>query len=101
MVYWIQNLITSHSVGVGDPLPEEVVRAAMLLRANTLAKGFSGVRLELVEKLLEMINKKVYPFVPEKGSVGSSGDLAPLSHICLVMLGLGEAFHEGKRISEP
>ena len=94
-----RNLILSHAAGVGDCLTEETVRAAMLLRANSLAKGFSGIRLTTVEKLLEMLNKKVYPAVPCKGSVGASGDLAPLSHVALVMMGAGEAFVEGRRVS--
>ncbi len=91
-----RNLILSHSTGVGDPLPEEVVRAAMLLRINSLSKGYSGIRLSTIEKLIEMLNKDIYPFVPSKGSVGASGDLAPLSHIVLVMLGEGEAFVDGR-----
>ncbi|RLI50697.1 MAG: histidine ammonia-lyase [Candidatus Thorarchaeota archaeon] len=92
------NLIRSHSVGVGEPFPEEVVRGMMLLRANALAKGFSGVRLEVVETLLRMLNRGVTPVVPQQGSVGSSGDLAPLAHMVLVMIGEGEAFLEGKRM---
>lgn len=79
-----RNLILSHSVGTGDDLPEEVVRAAMLVRANTLAKGFSGVRLEVVQTLLDMINEGITPVVPSQGSLGSSGDLCPLSHMALV-----------------
>lgn len=80
-----RNLMTSHSIGVGDYFDEETVRAAMLLRANSLAKGYSGVRIELVEKLIAMLNKRVYPAVPSKGSLGASGDLAPLSHLGLAM----------------
>src|SRR5512139_439248 len=79
------NLITSHACGVGEPLPEEVVRAAMLIRANTLARGYSGIRLETLETLLEMLNRGVHPIIPEKGSLGASGDLAPLSHLVLVL----------------
>jgi histidine ammonia-lyase len=94
-----KNLIRSHSVGVGNPLPEEIVRAAMLIRANTLAKGYSGVRVEVVETLIEMLNRGVHPIVPEKGSVGASGDLAPLSHMALVLMGEGEAFYKGERMS--
>jgi len=94
-----ENLILSHSTGVGEPFPEEVVRAMLLIRANTLAKGNSGVRKEIIETLIEMANKGVYPLIPEKGSVGSSGDLAPMAHLVLVMLGKGEAFYKGKRIS--
>jgi histidine ammonia-lyase len=79
-----RNLILSHSVGTGDPLPTEIVRAAMLVRANTLAKGHSGVRPEIVEILIRMLNKRVTPVVPSQGSMGSSGDLGPLSHMALV-----------------
>ncbi len=89
------NLIRSHSSGVGKPLREEVVRALMLLRVNTLAKGYSGIRLETLETLVHMLNKGVHPKIPAKGSVGASGDLAPLSHMILVLLGEGEAEYEG------
>lgn len=92
------NLIRSHSVGTGTPFSEEVVRAAMLIRANTIAKGYSGARPIVVETLLEMLNKNVTPFVPEKGSVGASGDLAPLSHLAMVLMGEGEAYHDEKRM---
>jgi len=92
------NLIMSHSCGVGNPLSEEIVRAMMLLRANALSKGYSGARCETLEVLTSMINKGVHPIVPEKGSLGSSGDLAPLSHMVLTMLGLGEAIYKGKRM---
>ena len=85
-----RNLIISHAAGVGAPLSVEVVRAAMLLRANTLAKGFSGIRLSTLQLLLDLLNKGVHPIIPEKGSVGASGDLAPLSHMVLVLLGEGE-----------
>lgn len=89
------NLIRSHSSGVGKPLSRDLTRAVMLLRANTLAKGYSGVRLETLETLVKMINKKVHPIIPEKGSVGASGDLAPLSHMVLVIIGEGEAEYQG------
>jgi histidine ammonia-lyase len=78
-------LIVSHSAGVGEPFSPELIRASMLVRANTLAKGNSGIRIEVVQALIDMINKGVVPFVPRKGSLGASGDLAPLSHIALVM----------------
>lgn len=94
-----KNLIVSHSCGVGEPLPEEIVRAVMLLRANALAKGFSGIRPSTLNTLIEMLNKKVHPVIPEKGSLGASGDLAPLSHMVLVMIGEGEAFYNGERLS--
>jgi len=93
-----RNLILSHSCGVGEPLPEDVVRAMMLLRINALAIGCSGVRLETVKTLVEMLNKGVHPVIPEKGSLGASGDLAPLSHMVLVMIGEGEAFYKGERL---
>ncbi|MEM0135210.1 MAG: aromatic amino acid lyase, partial [Thermoplasmatales archaeon] len=78
-------LIMSHSAGVGDPLNPKYVRAAMLVRANTLSKGYSGIRVEVIQTMLDMLNKGVTPFVPKKGSLGASGDLAPLSHIALTM----------------
>jgi len=93
------NLIRSHAAGVGKPLSKEVVRAAMLLRANTLAKGYSGVRIEILEILVEMLNKGVHPVIPAKGSVGASGDLAPLSHMALVLMGEGEAEYKGEILS--
>jgi histidine ammonia-lyase len=82
-----ENLIRSHACGVGEPFPEDVVRAAILLRANTLCRGNSGVRLETLERLLQMLNDDIFPYVPQKGSVGASGDLAPLSHLVLVLIG--------------
>ncbi len=94
-----RNLILSHCAGVGDPLREEVVRAMLLLRANALARGFSGIRVSTVERLLEMLNRRVHPVVPSQGSVGASGDLAPLSHVAAVLIGEGEAFYEGRKMS--
>jgi len=94
-----RNLIISHACGVGRAFDEEVVRAIMLLRANALSIGNSGIRLETLKTLIEMINKGVYPYIPEKGSLGASGDLAPLSHMVLVLIGMGEAFVDGKRVS--
>src|SRR3989344_3945945 len=91
------NLIRSHASGVGEAFSEEVVRGALLLRANTFAKGHSGVRLELVEKTLEILNKRIYPFIPQQGSVGCSGDLAPLSHLALVVMGEGECIVNKER----
>jgi histidine ammonia-lyase len=93
------NLVRSHAGGVGDPLSEAESRAMLLLRANVLAKGWSGCRTELVELLASMLNAGVTPVIPEKGSVGASGDLAPLAHLALVVVGEGEAFYQGKRIA--
>ncbi|MEM2281369.1 MAG: histidine ammonia-lyase [Candidatus Bathyarchaeia archaeon] len=90
------NLIRSHAAGVGKPLGKDVVRATMLLRANTLAKGYSGVRPIIIETLVEMLNRGVHPIIPAKGSVGASGDLAPLSHMALVLMGEGEAEYMGE-----
>ena len=84
------NLLRSHAAGVGKPLPVRVVRAAMALRANVLAKGYSGIRLETLEALVAMLNRGVHPRVPSRGSVGASGDLAPLAHLALVLVGEGE-----------
>ncbi|MFN0111517.1 MAG: histidine ammonia-lyase [Blastocatellia bacterium] len=92
------NLVRSHSCGVGDPLPEKVVRAMMLHRANVLAKGYSGCRPLIVETLIAMLNNGVHPVVPAKGSVGASGDLAPLAHQALVVIGEGEAIYRDERL---
>jgi len=92
------NLLRSHACGVGDPLEEAEVRAAMLLRANSMAKGFSGVRPEIIECMLEMLNRGVHPVVPSRGSVGASGDLAPSAHMALVLIGEGEARFEGEHL---
>ena len=104
----MHNLIVSHACGVGEPLPEDIVRAAMLIRANTLARGYSGIRPETLELLLEMLKRGVHPVIPEKGSLGASGDLAPLSHMVLVLARdpdrstvepSGEAYFQGERMS--
>lgn len=94
-----RNLIISHSCGVGNPLSEDIVRGVMLLRVNALSRGFSGIRLSTMQVLIDMLNKGVHPIIPEKGSLGSSGDLAPLSHMVLVMLGEGEAIYKGERMT--
>lgn len=94
-----KNLIISHACGVGNPLDEEIVRGVMLLRANALSKGFSGARLSTINTLVEMLNNGVHPIIPEKGSLGASGDLAPLAHMVLVMIGEGEAIYNGERMS--
>ena len=92
------NLVRSHAGGVGSPLSEGESRAMLLLRANVLAKGFSGVRPALLELLVSLLNAGVHPVIPEKGSVGASGDLAPLAHLALVIIGEGEAFYRGERL---
>ena len=92
------RLLRSHACGVGEPYPDDVVRGAMLLRANALAKGFSGARTETVELLVECLNRGVVPSVPARGSVGASGDLAPLAHLALPLVGEGEAVVEGERL---
>ncbi len=92
------NLIRSHCAGVGEPHSEVESRAILLLRAAVLAKGFSGVRPEVAQCLVDMLNQSVHPVIPSKGSVGASGDLAPLAHLASVIIGEGEAFHQGKRM---
>ena len=93
-----ENLIMSHASGTGDPFPDETVRAILLLRANSLAKGFSGVRYELIETLVDFINHDICPIVPCQGSLGASGDLAPLSHLTLALLGKGKVRMHGELI---
>jgi len=93
-----KNLVMSHATGVGDPLSEQIVRAIILLKINSLAKGFSGVRLEVIQTLIDIYHAGIIPIIPAKGSVGASGDLAPLAHLTLVLIGLGEAFYKAKRM---
>src|SRR3989440_4178288 len=93
------NLLRSHSAGVGEPLSEEITRAMMLLLAASLGRGNSGARPETVEMLLDMLNEKFYPIIPSRGSVGASGDLAPLAHLGLVLVGEGEAVYNGQRLT--
>jgi histidine ammonia-lyase len=93
-----RNLVLSHAAGVGEPLPAEVVRAMLLLLAASLCRGRSGVRLVVVERLIDLLNHGITPVVPERGSVGASGDLAPLAHACLAMLGEGEVLVDGRRM---
>ncbi len=93
------NLVRSHAGGVGNPMSEAEARAMLLLRANVLAKGFSGTRPEVLDLLIGMLNAGVHPVIPEKGSVGASGDLAPLAHLALVVIGEGEAFYKGERMA--
>ena len=91
------NLVRSHACGIGNPLSAPEVRAMILLRANVLALGLSGIRLEVIELLCELNNRGIVPVIPEKGSVGASGDLAPLAHLSLTLIGEGEAFYNGER----
>jgi histidine ammonia-lyase len=93
------RLLRSHACGVGDPYPPEIIRAALVLRANALAKGTSGARVEVVEGLLELLNSGVLPYVPSRGSVGASGDLAPLAHLALPLIGEGRAWFDGELVS--
>ncbi|NIO42074.1 MAG: aromatic amino acid lyase, partial [Burkholderiales bacterium] len=93
-----RNIVRSHSVGVGPPLDKATVRALMLIRANTLAKGHSGIHPATLDLLLELINRGVNPVIPVQGSLGASGDLAPLAHMSLVLIGEGEAFFQGERM---
>jgi histidine ammonia-lyase len=92
------NLIRSHACGVGEPFPETVCKAMLLLRANALLKGFSGVRPLVIEMLMELLNREIIPVVPSQGSLGASGDLAPLSHLALVLIGEGEVIYKGQRM---
>ena len=94
-----KNLVRSHAVGVGPDLDERVVRAMLLVRANTLAKGFSGIRPEVVYLLVDMLNRGVHPRIPSQGSLGASGDLAPLAHMALVMIGEGEATVRSEKLN--
>jgi histidine ammonia-lyase len=91
-----RNIVLSHAVGVGEPLDTPTVRATMLIRANTLARGFSGIRVETLELILDCLNKGVHPIVPQKGSLGASGDLAPLAHFACVLIGEGRAEFKGE-----
>jgi histidine ammonia-lyase len=93
------NLVVTHAVCVGKPLSIEVVRAMLAIRINTLMRGHSGIRVSTLQALVELLNRDVIPVIPEKGSVGASGDLAPLSHLAIVLLGEGEAFYQGERMS--
>lgn len=94
-----RNILVSHAVGVGNLLDQPTTRAMMLIRANTLAKGHSGICEDTLNLLVEMLNRGVYPLIPEQGSLGASGDLAPLAHMALPLIGEGEAFYQGKRMS--
>lgn len=94
-----ENLVLSHATGVGKPLPDDVVRLIMALKASSMAQGHSGVRVETIEAILTLIEKEVYPVIPEKGSVGASGDLAPLAHLSSVLLGYGHVHYQGEKLS--
>lgn len=94
-----RNILISHAAGVGEPFDVPTVRAIMLIRANTLARGYSGIRLETLELLIEFLNLGIHPVIPQKGSLGASGDLAPLAHMALPLIGEGEAFVDDKKLS--
>jgi len=91
------NLIRSHACGIGDPFPEVVSRAMLVLRANALLKGFSGVRPIIIKRLIDLVNAEIHPIIPQQGSLGASGDLAPLSHLALVLIGEGEVLYKGQK----
>ena len=91
-----RSIVLSHAAGTGDFMQEDTVRLLMLLKINSLARGYSGIRLSVIEALITLFNAQVYPAIPEKGSVGASGDLAPLAHMSVVLLGEGEAFYKGR-----
>ncbi|SVB74456.1 uncharacterized protein METZ01_LOCUS227310, partial [marine metagenome] len=93
------NLVRSHAAGTGEELDEATVRAMLVIRANTLAMGYSGIRPSVVQLLVDMVNKGVHPCIPSRGSLGASGDLAPLAHMTLVLIGEGEALCHGQRLS--
>jgi len=92
------NLLRSHAAGVGEPLSEDVVRAMMLLLAASLARGNSGVRVDVINLLLSILNARFYPVIPSRGSVGASGDLAPLAHLGLILIGEGEVVYRGEQL---
>jgi len=94
-----RRLVLSHAAGTGDPLPDSVVRAILILKINGLARGFSGIRRSVIDALVALLNAEVYPRIPAKGSVGASGDLAPLAHMSATLLGIGEVSHKGKVLS--
>ena len=91
-----RSLVLSHAAGIGEPLSDAMVRLIMLLKINSLARGFSGIRRKVIDALIALVNAEVYPHIPLKGSVGASGDLAPLAHMSLVLLGESQARHKGQ-----
>ena len=101
LVHLQENLVRSHAVGVGEDLDDEIVRLIMLMKVVALAEGFSGVRLELVEMLCALINNNIYPRIPSRGSVGASGDLAPLAHMAGALIGIGEVRVNGSLMPAP
>ncbi len=94
-----KSIVLSHAAGIGEFMSDETVRLMMVLKINSLSRGFSGIRLSVIQALIQLVNSQVYPCVPQKGSVGASGDLAPLAHMSTVLLGEGQARHNGKIIS--
>lgn len=94
-----RSIVLSHAAGVGAMMDESTVRLLMVLKINSLARGYSGIRLEVIMAIIRLVNAEVYPCIPQKGSVGASGDLAPLAHMSTILLGEGEAFHQGKCVS--
>jgi histidine ammonia-lyase len=96
-----RSLVLSHAAGVGEPISDELVRLIMVLKVNSLSRGFSGIRRQVIDALIALINAEVYPHIPLKGSVGASGDLAPLAHMSLVLLGEGKARYKGQWLKRP
>jgi len=94
-----RSIVLSHAAGVGKLMSEATVRLLMVLKINSLARGYSGIRLRVIEALIKLVNAEVYPCIPQKGSVGASGDLAPLAHMSTVLLGEGEALYRGERLT--
>ncbi|MDE1713870.1 aromatic amino acid lyase, partial (plasmid) [Chromobacterium amazonense] len=94
-----RSIVLSHAAGIGQPMEDSTVRLVMALKINSLARGFSGIRRQVIDALVTLFNRQIYPVIPQKGSVGASGDLAPLSHMSAVLIGEGEAFVDGKRVS--
>lgn len=94
-----RSIVLSHATGTGELISDQIVRLILALKINSLARGFSGVRLQTIEALIQLFNKQIYPCIPAQGSVGASGDLAPLAHLSAVLLGFGEARYQGKIIS--
>src|SRR5690625_1196000 len=92
------NLIRSHACGVGEVFLEEISRAMLLLRANALVQGYSGIRQVVIERLIQFLNAEIHPVIPAQGSLGASGDLAPLAHLALALLGEGEVYYQGKKV---